>query len=92
MLSANIKFKSFKVKKKTKKIQSALNKLLINQNPVLRSLSTNYKYSYDNKYLNKFKKSPNFRIIGMGGSTLGSHAIYDFLKHKVKKNSYLQII
>ena len=85
MLSANIKFKSFKVKKKTKKIQSALNKLLINQNPVLRSLSTNYKYSYDNKYLNKFKKSPNFRIIGMGGSTLGAHAIYDFLKHKVKK-------
>ena len=85
MLSANIKFKSFKVKKKTKKIQSALNKLLINQNPVLRSLSTNYKYSYDNKYLNKFKKSPNFRIIGMGGSTLGSHAIYDFLKHKVEK-------
>ena len=51
----------------------------------MRSLSTNYKYSYDNKYLNKFKKSPNFRIIGMGGSTLGSHAIYDFLKHKVKK-------
>ena len=85
MLSANIKLKSFKAKKKTKKIQSALNKLLINQNPVLRSLSTNYKYSYDNKYLNKFKKSPNFRIIGMGGSTLGSHAIYDFLKHKVKK-------
>ena len=85
MLSANIKFKSFKVKKKTKKIQSALNKLLINQNTVLNSLSTNYKYSYDNKYLNKFKKSPNFRIIGMGGSTLGSHAIYDFLKHKVKK-------
>ena len=85
MLSANIKFKSFKVKKKIKKIQSALNSLLINQNPVLRSLSTNYKYSYDNKYLNKFKKSPNFRIIGMGGSTLGSHAIYDFLKHKVKK-------
>ena len=85
MLSANIKFKSFKVKKKTKKIQSALNKLLINQNPVLRSLGTDHKYSYDNKYLNKFKKSPNFRIIGMGGSTLGSHAIYDFLKHKVKK-------
>ena len=85
MLSANIKLKSFKVKKKTKKIQSALNKLLINQNPVLRSLGTDYKYSYDNKYLNKFKKSPNFRIIGMGGSTLGSHAIYDFLKHKVKK-------
>ena len=85
MLSAYIKFKSFKVKKKTKKIQSALNKLIINQNPVLRSLGTDYKYSYDNKYLNKFKKSPNFRIIGMGGSTLGSHAIYDFLKHKVKK-------
>ena len=25
-------------------------------------------------------------MIGMGGSTLGTQAIYDFLKHKIKKN------
>ncbi len=85
MLSTGIKFKPFKNKKKTKKIKSILKKLLINQNQVLVSLSKNYKYSYDNKYLKKFKNSSNFRIIGMGGSTLGAQAIYDFLRHKIKK-------
>ena len=85
MLSTGIKFKTFKNKKKTKKIKSILKKLLINQNQVLDSLSTNYGYSYDNKYLKKFKNSSNFRIIGMGGSTLGAQAIYDFLRYKIKK-------
>ena len=28
----------------------------------------------------------------MGGSTLGTQAIYDFLNHKIKKNLYLLII
>ena len=28
----------------------------------------------------------------MGGSILGTNAIYDFLKHKIKKNLYLLII
>ena len=28
----------------------------------------------------------------MGGSTLGTQAIYDFLKHKIKKNFFLLII
>jgi glucose-6-phosphate isomerase len=37
------------------------------------------------KFLNT-KKAPNFRIIGMGGSSLGANAIYDFLKKKLKKN------
>ena len=85
MLSTGIKFKTFKNKKKTKKIKRILKKLLINQNQVLDSLSTNYGYSYDNKYLKKFKNSSNFRIIGMGGSTLGAQAIYDFLRYKIKK-------
>src|SRR6056300_1629749 len=31
------------------------------------------------------KKYLNFRLIGMGGSILGAKAIYDFLKHKIKK-------
>ena len=33
-----------------------------------------------------------FRIIGMGGSSLGAQAIYDFLKKKIKKNFYFLII
>ena len=86
MLSPGIKFKSFQNKKKVKKIKDILDKLLIKQNQVLGSLGTSYKYSYDNRYLKKFKNSSNIRIIGMGGSTLGAQAIYDFLRYKVKKN------
>ena len=85
MLSSGIKFKPFKNKKKVKKIKDILDKLLIKQNQVLGSLGTSYKYSYDNRYLKKFKNSSNIRIIGMGGSTLGTQAIYDFLRYKVKK-------
>ena len=86
MLSPGIKFKPFKNKKKVKKIKDILDKLLIKQNQVLGSLGTSYKYSYDNRYLKKFKNSSNIRIIGMGGSILGAQAIYDFLRYKVKKN------
>ncbi len=85
MLSSGIKFKTFKNKKKIKKIKDILDKLLIKQNQVLASLGSSYKYSYDNRYLKKFKNSSNIRIIGMGGSTLGAQAIYDFLKNKIKK-------
>ena len=86
MLSPGIKFKPFKNKKKVKKIKDILDKLLVKQNQVLVSLGTSYKYSYDNRYLKKFKNSSNIRIIGMGGSILGAQAIYDFLRYKVKKN------
>ena len=85
MLSPGIKFKAFKNKKKVKKIKDILDKLLIKQNQVLGSLGTSYKYSYDNRYLKKIKNSSNIRIIGMGGSTLGAQAIYDFLRYKIKK-------
>ena len=48
-------------------------------------MGKNYKNSYDKKLLNKYKKSLNFRVIGMGGSILGTQAIYDFLRHKIKR-------
>ncbi|MDC3031078.1 glucose-6-phosphate isomerase, partial [Candidatus Pelagibacter sp.] len=35
-----------------------------------------------------YKKYLNYRVIGMGGSLLGTKAIYDFLKKKIKKNFY----
>ena len=31
------------------------------------------------------KNFNDLRLIGMGGSSLGTQAIYSFLKHKVKK-------
>jgi len=68
MLTKNIKFKNFKIKKNSKKIKKDLKNILLNRNAVLDSLSTNYKSSYNKKTILKFKKFSNIRIIGMGGS------------------------
>ncbi len=58
-------------------------------NEVINSLKSNYKYSYSQKFINKFKnKFSSIKLIGMGGSILGTKAIYSFLKHKVKKRIY----
>ena len=86
MLTENIDFINFKGKYKTSKIKSILLTLLKRSNEVIKSLSKNYKLNYDVKEIKKYRKSTNFRIIGMGGSSLGAQTIYDFLKHKIKKN------
>tara|TARA_B100000519_G_scaffold196384_1_gene202664 strand:- start:82 stop:1206 length:1125 start_codon:yes stop_codon:yes gene_type:complete len=59
-------------------------------NDMITQNSTLFKYLINNsKFEIKFKKFKKFKtifIIGMGGSILGAKAIYDFLKHKIKKN------
>jgi glucose-6-phosphate isomerase len=85
MLTKNINFKNFKVKKSNNKIKKDLSILLNENNEVLKSLSLNYKNSYSKKTILKFKKYSHLRVIGMGGSILGTETIYDFLKHKIKK-------
>ena len=82
MLTDGIKFKNFKHSKKIvrKKFISS-----INENEIIKSLTKSYEYSYKKKFLKKFYKFSNFRVIGMGGSSLGAQAIYDFLRHKIKK-------
>jgi len=75
-------FKNFLDIKKNKKIQKDLQNLLKNEPPLFQTLKPNYKYSYSKKTILKYKKFSNIRIIGMGGSILGSEAIYDFLKKK----------
>ena len=86
MLTSRINFINFKHQKKNKKIKQLLNETLKNRNEVVQSLDKKYKNSYKINKLRKFKTSKNFKIIGMGGSTLGAQAIYDFLKPKIKKN------
>ena len=86
MLTSGINFINFKQQKKNEKIKQLLNKTLKDRNEVIQSLDKNYKNSYNINKLSKFKTSKNFKIIGMGGSTLGAQAIYDFLKPKIKKN------
>ena len=88
MLTKNIKFKNFKIKKNSKQIKKDLKNILLNRNAVLDSLSTNYKSSYNKKTILKFKKFSNIRIIGMGGSILGTESIYYFLKNRIKKNLF----
>ncbi len=86
MLTSGINFINFKTKKKTIIVKKKLNSLIKEKNQILESLTKNYKNSFNKKKLRKYKNSQNFRIIGMGGSILGTQAIYDFLKHKIKKN------
>ena len=85
MFLKEIDFKEFNLKKKNLSLKKKLNKILNKKNSVIESLSKNYKNSYDKKFLNQYKKSLNFRVIGMGGSILGTQAIYDFLRHKIKR-------
>ena len=86
MLTRNIDFKNFKIKKNTQKVKKKLKKILQENNEVIKSLRKTYKNSYNRKLVNKYNKGLNYRVIGMGGSTLGTQAIYNFLEKKIKKN------
>jgi glucose-6-phosphate isomerase len=87
MLTSGINFKNFKVKKKKiSLVKKILDQIINEKNPVIESLGVNYKNSFKKKQLSKYKKNLHYRVIGMGGSTLGTQTIYDFLKDKIKKN------
>ena len=60
-----------------------INDIITQNNTLLKYLINNSKFEFKFK---KFKKFKTILIIGMGGSILGAKAIYDFLKHKTKKN------
>ena len=85
MLTSNISFKVFKEKGKNLNLNKKLFFLLRENNEVLKSLSKKYKDSFDSKQFKKYKKNFNFRVIGMGGSILGTKTIYEFLGEKIKK-------
>ena len=81
-------FKNFlnnKNDKNNKKIKKDFLNLLKNEPKLFDTLKPSYKYSYSTKAISKYKKFSNIRIIGMGGSILGTEAIYNFLKKKIKK-------
>ena len=84
MLTRNIKFKNFNISRFKKSINFK-NESWFKKIKLIESLKSNYKYSYSKKQISKIKKNKNFRLIGMGGSILGTEAIYQFLSHKIKK-------
>ena len=86
MLTSGISFLNFKKKFKSRRIKQHLNSVLNDKSEVIKSLTNQYRNSYKIKNLKKYKKSPNFNVVGMGGSVLGTKTIYDFLGNKIKKN------
>ena len=85
MLTKNINFNNFKLKKNNNKIKKDLKILLKENNTILQSLGKSYKNSYKRKTILGLKKYSHMRVVGMGGSILGIEAINDFLKGKIKK-------
>ena len=85
MLTKSVKFTNFKIKTNSLLIKKKLISLLKSKNEILNSLSQKYKDNFTKKILLKYKKNTDYRVIGMGGSSLGTQTIYDFLKHKIKK-------
>tara|TARA_B100001564_G_scaffold116115_1_gene96605 strand:+ start:1086 stop:2240 length:1155 start_codon:yes stop_codon:yes gene_type:complete len=86
MFTKGIRFINFNSVFKNSLVKKNLKIILNEKNQVLSSLGNLYKDSYKKKEISKYKKYSNYRVIGMGGSSLGTKAIYDFLKKKIKKN------
>ena len=90
MAIKSIKIKNFLTKKKTlikkKKLFNLFESLITSDNKILSSMNKSYKDSYTKKTILDMKNVSNVNVIGMGGSTLGAKAIYNFLKPKKKFN------
>ena len=86
MLSKSITLKSFKKQKIKKIVNEKFEEIISNRNELIESLSKNYVDKYKINKIKKIVGKRNIRLIGMGGSILGSQAIYNFLEHKIKKN------
>ena len=88
MLTRNIHFKEFSIKKNKKKIKSKVLKTLnfYKNHDLVKSFSKNYVYDFNRSDIKDLKKFKTYNLIGMGGSSLGAKAIYSFMKPKIKKN------
>jgi glucose-6-phosphate isomerase len=79
------------LKKSVKEFEKIIQEINIHINSsteTLSVLSKNYRFNFQTKDLKNFKKFKSIAIIGMGGSVLGSEAIYNFLEKKIKKKVY----
>ena len=86
MLTDGILLKGFEINKSKSIVKKNLNLIISEKSEVILSLKKSYKSSYQKGILKKFRNFSNYRIIGMGGSILGTETIYNFLKNKIKKN------
>ena len=80
MFSKNIRLKSFPKKNTKKNLKKLLKDFLNEKNEIIKSFTSKYKDDYKISKIKKDYKLNDIRLIGMGGSILGSQAIYNFLK------------
>ena len=91
MLTKNIRFQNFKKKRVHTKLKFFFKNLVensIKKENLIHSFTENFHYSFNKNLLDKIKRNKIFKIYGMGGSSLGAQAIYDFLKINIKKKFY----
>lgn len=85
----NFKNKSFKIlSKKFDNVFLQVKSDIKNNRKTINVLDNKLKFNFNIKDLKKFKNFRTVTIIGMGGSILGSEAIYNFLNSKLKKKIY----
>jgi glucose-6-phosphate isomerase len=79
------------LKKLSKEFQKIIHKIdndIKSSNKTLNVLNSKFKFNFKFSELKKFRKFRTIAIIGMGGSILGTEAIYNFLNNKIKKKVY----
>ena len=74
--------------KKFEKVIKEISQEIDESSKTLNVLSKKFKFNFDFKDLQKYKKYNTIALIGMGGSILGSEAIHSFLEKKIKKRVY----
>ena len=74
--------------KKFDKIFLEIKSDIKNKDKTLHVLDKNFKFNFNVKDLKNFKKFKSIAFIGIGGSILGTEAIYNFFKTRIKKKIY----
>ena len=86
------KYFNLKLLKKFKKeFEAKLEKIKLdfhNSSKLINTLNNNYKFNFKIKDLKNFNKYNTIAIIGMGGSILGSKAIYYSFRKQIKKSIF----
>ena len=87
--SENLKSSSIRyLSKKFEKIFLEIKHDIKDVKKTLHILDNKLKFNFKTRNLKKFKNFKTIVLIGMGGSILGSEAIYNFFKKKIKKKFY----
>ena len=87
--SENLKSSSIRyLSKKFEKIFLEIKHDIKDVKKTIHILDDKLKFNFKTRNLKKFKNFKTIVLIGMGGSILGSEAIYNFFKKKIKKKFY----